>query len=831
MKPWTAVKKRLTAFSAPWWAIATMALLVAATAFLLQGVADLGAAQRATGSTFSEVVNGHRDTLRTAALVDCVFVVTYVLFGFFVFSRFWVKDPEGRSARHPGAVAGMVIVAAAGAADLVENAFLGLALNRDQRLPDWWLGAMRTAGVAKWALLGASVAAFVILLVNRPREPYVLGHPGDRPKAPEGAPAPDWDPPEPDPDGKSPKRLGVCLSGGGIRSAAYSLGGLQALQDKGILARAEYLSAASGGGYLAAGWALSDAMSPAVAKDRSWSQGSPEERWLRDHSSYLVPDLLGGLKGVGRLLGGVLVNVLVIWMVLFLLARPVGWAMSAAHPELRALEPMALRRDTTAEMQIGAVRLDRAIEVVVDGEAVRAERFEVELVPDYGKRGTDPSPNEVCFDTEPFDPDDREHCFAVQQEAAWPAIVEVRVGRAEVVAQPKVALVKPCDPPPDPLPVRCRVVANLEIGAQPMVALKDDVVRDLLRPDQLELDKQAVVRSKSGLFGRAEPTYREWMWEGSLGLMGGGLLVAFSVMGGRLRGRRHALGRYASLALTLTGLACFAVTIALPALVTWLPRFAARIPGTDISFGDYLVPSGGLVAVAIAAARQYLSGDRKGAGTGPAKSEQNPTSLLAKVRNRLTKHDVQLTWYETSPTKIMLAVALALVFAVSLVAQLQFATANGPTGRLMGLVFVRDYLPDWMFWPEWAKFLVVTIGLALLAVTVDAHSWSLYSFYKRRLSSAFLLEKATGGRVKDIPYDKLLPFVPDPEGCWQGLPGSRERPDEGRPKLVLCCAVNLSEYGRVPPGRRAASFTFRVRLHRRAYRRIHERHRLLEVSA
>jgi hypothetical protein len=55
------------------------------------------------------------------------------------------------------------------------------------------------------------------------------------------------------------ERVGICVSGGGIRSAAFSLGALQALQEgRGLLKgpdRAAYLAAVSGGSYVAAAFA------------------------------------------------------------------------------------------------------------------------------------------------------------------------------------------------------------------------------------------------------------------------------------------------------------------------------------------------------------------------------------------------------------------------------------------------------------------------------------------------------------------------------------------------------------------------------------------------
>src|SRR5262245_20645637 len=43
---------------------------------------------------------------------------------------------------------------------------------------------------------------------------------------------------------------GLCLSGGGIRSASFAMGVLQALNEHRCLPRIDYLSTVSGGGYM-----------------------------------------------------------------------------------------------------------------------------------------------------------------------------------------------------------------------------------------------------------------------------------------------------------------------------------------------------------------------------------------------------------------------------------------------------------------------------------------------------------------------------------------------------------------------------------------------------
>ena len=48
---------------------------------------------------------------------------------------------------------------------------------------------------------------------------------------------------------------GIALSGGGIRSATFSLGVLQALHQRGVLPVFDYLSTVSGGGFTGGWWA------------------------------------------------------------------------------------------------------------------------------------------------------------------------------------------------------------------------------------------------------------------------------------------------------------------------------------------------------------------------------------------------------------------------------------------------------------------------------------------------------------------------------------------------------------------------------------------------
>jgi hypothetical protein len=90
------------------------------------------------------------------------------------------------------------------------------------------------------------------------------------------------------------KLFGVCLSGGGIRSATFALGVLQGLTEKELLPRADYLSTVSGGGYIGS-WlqgvlyrdhtAGYEQLIPDVPTDASKDPIS----FLRKYSNYLAP--------------------------------------------------------------------------------------------------------------------------------------------------------------------------------------------------------------------------------------------------------------------------------------------------------------------------------------------------------------------------------------------------------------------------------------------------------------------------------------------------------------------------------------------------------------
>jgi hypothetical protein len=96
-----------------------------------------------------------------------------------------------------------------------------------------------------------------------------------------------------------PPLSALCLSGGGIRSAAFALGVLQTLARYGVLGKFDYLSTVSGGGYIGS---FLTAWRHQASNDKSVVEGldrgraadgaeAPQIAGLRADSNYLTPKL------------------------------------------------------------------------------------------------------------------------------------------------------------------------------------------------------------------------------------------------------------------------------------------------------------------------------------------------------------------------------------------------------------------------------------------------------------------------------------------------------------------------------------------------------------
>ncbi|MEV8535364.1 hypothetical protein [Streptomyces sp. NPDC051211] len=144
--------------------------------------------------------------------------------------------------------------------------------------------------------------------------------------------------------GRAPAHTGICVSGGGIRSASVTLGALQALREQGVLTRAKYLVSVSGGGYTAGAFQLALTERKARVRDTSavpearlarpadaFAPGSPEEDHIRRHAKYLADTPREMVLALGAVLRGVLVS-LGLLILAFVVAGELVAAFYAAVP-------------------------------------------------------------------------------------------------------------------------------------------------------------------------------------------------------------------------------------------------------------------------------------------------------------------------------------------------------------------------------------------------------------------------------------------------------------------------------------------------------------------
>jgi hypothetical protein len=96
------------------------------------------------------------------------------------------------------------------------------------------------------------------------------------------------------------KLAGLCLSGGGIRSATFCLGILQTLAEHDLIGEFDYISSVSGGGYIhewMAAWLHREPRGLASVEEKmkplptagSLARAPEQINWLRRYSSYLTP--------------------------------------------------------------------------------------------------------------------------------------------------------------------------------------------------------------------------------------------------------------------------------------------------------------------------------------------------------------------------------------------------------------------------------------------------------------------------------------------------------------------------------------------------------------
>lgn len=226
----------------------------------------------------------------------------------------------GRSSLVAGAVAAWL----AGVFDWIENAALTRVVT-DRGATTSATALALAASVTKWLLVSFSVlmalgglGRLVRRLVRRqatgpdPRHGVAVTDPWTRAADVPGV--------------EGPADLGISFSGGGIRSASFCMGALQVLEETpsagtSLFRRARWLTSVSGGGYLAG----ARQMLARLGVASPFQAGSAEVDHVRRHGRYLADSPVEWVTAVARAVAGLVLNLAVFWLMMFVLARPVGW--------------------------------------------------------------------------------------------------------------------------------------------------------------------------------------------------------------------------------------------------------------------------------------------------------------------------------------------------------------------------------------------------------------------------------------------------------------------------------------------------------------------------
>ena len=201
--------------------------------------------------------------------------------------------------------------------DWVENALTLRALDWAEGpvlRSDTYALLIASAAWAKILLLAVSVVALVMAC-------WVTRAPKSVPPPALESPTPQLSSVAPPPAVAPPPELGICCSGGGIRSAGYTVGALRRLDEAQILAKARWLSAVSGGAYVAGAifdGPSSERITPAQLEAHLLDEGGRPHRYLHNDPGGLALALVW-------LVGLVLVHLLLIALAVVAAAWPVGW--------------------------------------------------------------------------------------------------------------------------------------------------------------------------------------------------------------------------------------------------------------------------------------------------------------------------------------------------------------------------------------------------------------------------------------------------------------------------------------------------------------------------
>jgi len=209
----------------------------------------------------------------------------------------------------------------------------------------WLNWAQVTVSWTKWVAVAAMVVAGLMaaaVWISRRADPFPPLEAAMPPRHHGVMPVLDWaqgtgyDAEEGGLPAQDGQRVGICLSGGGIRSAAFCLGVLSQLEagsphlPEPPTRSARYLAAVSGGAWAATVWTLQKASQPTEAASNAVIAGleADAEPVGYARQNYLMNGRGGILGALGWVLFGTFTNLLLVGLLIYLIAWLLGLFMS-----------------------------------------------------------------------------------------------------------------------------------------------------------------------------------------------------------------------------------------------------------------------------------------------------------------------------------------------------------------------------------------------------------------------------------------------------------------------------------------------------------------------
>ena len=728
--------------------------------------------------------------MRRHLVADTLFIFGYWALLTVLLNRLWSTTRSGTTAR-PLVLGAPTLLALL---DLSENLCMVVLRARDDHgtvgTNDNWLAVLHVTAYLKWAMAIVVVVCIGWQVRRAPRATSTFVDPpsviDDDPWTKLGSAAP---------------ARGIACSGGGIRSAAFSMGALHGL-GKDAVRNSAYLAAVSGGAYTAA--AMTKAAHEMAANDPQavgapsapevpelpFGRDSVEMRQLRSRSSFLFLNGADGRLTFVRVLAALLVNLVLLYGALYLTVRPIGWVTGVLHHELRAAGPFVdsfassgrwapevkqlSEHDVDAGMDCPAgARGDYWVFTPAEGSFSYQRRLSVT---DVGSDRRTITATGVAGGSGPT------------WSTATPGLVRSCGPRLELVRQP-----------------RLEVSSEVEIVRQPRYRINGDIIGTASASADAALVRRHVVLVEPPTVGpnhdvdpalsRPSIDIDAWIWAvtGVL-LIVGVVTFAFPWTRGDRRGTPTLRdGRFLAV-LPVLVVGWLVVAVVGPWFEQEVPRLLDDLPTV---FGDAKVP----VTSAISTIILWITGAL--ASTGIAKFA---TGFLG-------------AGGDSKPRRISMGLVKGMAFLVLAMTGVLVAVliANqgamiGPGGRgagaWSGVEDVAHMLPDVL---EWLLAFVVMIVVKEL---VETHSWSLNPIYRDRLARAFSLTSPEQFATP-LPHDRNAVVESSTVDASRLEPVhvlARSAPDAAPvlwPELILCCAANINDGGsRLPAKRWADSFVF-----------------------